>query len=342
MMFTAALFIGATYAGPGVPPLSVGASATISYLHPVAFAAAPVGSRLLVTMEDGSVRIMDGKTHQTIKTLAKHVQPAYAAAWSADGLYVATGDETARIFIESPVSGAMIRQYRTHTKGIQKLSFNATRQYLISTGKDDQINVYDLNSPATKEFRKIMGHGANFFGATFSPAYPYSVSTGILGPGGRCYDCTTGNQTGFLVTNDDQGVFDVSFNPTGTRIVTAGKCGDAVVFDAKTLKKLATLKGHQDFVMYAAFSPNGNYIATGSTDRTVKIWNAATYAKAAELSGESSVGSPVCFTADGSTLATVNADGYLQFNTLTPSQAALGKPAAKHKKAKRRRHRKSA
>jgi len=290
-------------------------------------------------MEDGSVRIMDGKTHQTIRTLAKHLQPAYAAAWSADGQYVATGDETARIFIESPLSGEKFREYRTHTKGIQKLSFSVTRQYLISTGKDDQINIYDLSSPSTKEVRKILGKGANFYGAVCSPKLPYTVSTGILGSGGRCYDCSSGKMTGFLTTNDDQGVFDVCYNPAGTRLVTAGKCGESDVFDAKTLKKLGALKGHQDFVMYAAYSPNGNLIATGSTDRTVKLWNAYTFEKVAELPNQNTVGSPVCFSADGTTLATVSDQGYLQFNTITPSQAAVDKPVAKKgKKSKKRKH----
>jgi len=318
-------------------PVTFTPSAVINNLHPVAFAPAPTGSKLIVCMEDGTARIMDGKTHQTIRKLSTHLQPAYAAAWSTDGLFVATGDETARITVESALSGATIRQYRTHTKGIQKLSFSVTRQYLVSTGKDDQINIYDLNKGDTKEARKILGKGANFYGATCSPTLPYTISTGILGPGGRAYDITSGKQTGFLVTQDDQGVFDVAYNPAGTRLATAGKNGEADVFDARTLKKLGALKGHQDFVMYIAYSPNGKLIATASTDRTVKIWNGTTFEKVAELSGQNTVGSPLCFTADGSTLATVNDQGYLQFNNITPNQAASEKPSKKGTKARRRR-----
>ena len=342
MILAAALVLGAPRAHSQATPVTVTTSAVISYLHPIAFAPAPTGSKMIVSMEDGSVRIMDGTTHQTVRNLAKHLQPAYGVAWSPDGLYAATGDETARIFVESAVSGASIRQYRTHTKGIQKLSFNSTRQYLVSTGKDDQINIYDLNIAAPKEVRKILGKGANFYGASCSPTLPYTVATGILGPGGRAYDLVTGKQTGFLVTNDDQGVFDVSYNPAGTRLVTAGKCGDAVVFDAKTLKKLATLKGHKDFILYATYSPNGALIATASTDRTVKIWNANNFQKIAEIQDQNTVGSPLCFTADGKTLATVNDQGYLQFNTISPSQAAKDKPAAKAtKKGRRGRRRRS-
>ena len=340
MIFAAALILGTTQ-GASSQPVTITTSAVIDYLHPVAFAPAPTGSKVLVCMEDGSVRVMDAKTHQTVKILARHLQPAYAAAWSKDGLYVATGDETARIFLESPVSGAKIREYRTHTKGIEKLSFNITREYLISTGKDDQINVYDLNKDSKKEAHKILGKGANFYGATFSPTLPYTFSTGILGPGGRCYDCVSCKQTGFLTTGDSQGVFDIGYNPSGTRIVTAGKNGEADVFDAKTFKKLGGLKGHQDFVMYTAVSPNGKLIATASTDRSVKIWNAYTMSKVAELPNENTVGSPVCFTADGNSLVTVNDSGYLQFNTITPSQAGTDAPLVAKKTKRKRRHARS-
>ncbi len=224
---------------PTPVPVTVSPGVVLEGVRPVAFAPAPNGSKIIVCLEDGSVRIVDSKTHQTrLKNLfTRHVAPAYAAAWSADGLLVATGDESARIFVESPLSGEKIREYRTHIKGIEKLSFNITRQYLMSTGKDDQINVYDLSSPSIKEAHKILGKGANFYGATFDPKLPYTISTGILGPGGRCYDCVSGKLTGFLATQDDQGVFDIAYNPNGTREVTAGKDGDAIIFDAMTLKE---------------------------------------------------------------------------------------------------------
>jgi len=320
---------------------NVSAGLVIEGLRPIAFAPAPTGSKFAVCLEDGSVRVMDAKTHQTIKTLAKHPQPAYAIAWSPDGTYVATGDESARIFIESPITGEKIREYRTHTKGIQKLSFNLTRQYLISTGKDDQINIYDISKPSPREVRKILGKGANFYGATFSPKLPYTITTGILGPGGRTYDSNSGQVTGFLATVDQQGVYDVCYNPAGTREVTAGKDGEALVWDSTSLKKVGTLKGHQDWVMYAAYSPNGKLIATASTDKTVRIWNASTYQEITELSAQNNVGSPVCFTADGNCLLTVNDQGFLEFNPVTPSQAFVDEPskvvgAKKAKPAKRR------
>ncbi len=307
----------------------------IPNLRPIAFAPAPSGSKFIACMEDGSVKIMDGKTRETVKDLDKHPQPAYAAAWSSDGNIVATGDETARIWIASSRSGAKLKEYRTHTRGIQKLSFNPAANMLISTGKDDQINVYEINKPGPKEARVILGKGANFYGAAFSPTLPSTFTTGMLGAGGRVYDANTGSVRGFITGHNNQGIFDVDYNLAGTRAVSAGRDGNAIVWDMKKDVALGTLKGHTDWVVDVAYSPNGKLIATSSTDQTVKVWNAATWAKVADIPAQSYVGSPLCFTADGTTLITVNDQGYLQFNSVTPAQPAAAAPPAKKAPAKK-------
>ncbi|MEZ0325666.1 MAG: WD40 repeat domain-containing protein [Fimbriimonas sp.] len=302
--------------------IQVALSRVVPNLRPIAFAPAPTGALFIACMEDGSVRIMDGKTRQTVRELDKHPQPAYAAAWSADGNLVATGDETARIWIASSRSGAKLKEYRTHTRGIQKLSFNVGANMLISTGKDDQINVYEIDKAGPKEARVILGKGANFYGAAFSPKLPSIFTTGMLGAGGRIYDASNGQVKGFITGHNNQGMFDVDYNLAGTRAVSAGRDGNAIVWDMKTDLPVGTLKGHKDWVVDVAYSPNGKLIATSSTDQTVKVWNAVTLAKVADIAAQSYVGSPLCFTADGSTLVTVNDQGYLQFNSVTPAQPA--------------------
>ncbi len=309
-------------AATAAPAITVTPGRVVQELRPVAFAASPSGSRFAATMEDGSVRILDAKTRQTVRELARHPQPAYAVAWSPDGAYVATGDESARIFIEDVRTGAKIKEYRTHTKGIQKLSFNLPRTMLLSTGKDDEVKVYQVTGARGKELRAILGQGANFYGATFNPKNPYLFAVGILGSGAREYDPKTGLVKGFLTGHNNQGVFDIAFNPAGNRVLTAGRDGNAFLWDNQTNRRLATFKGHTDWIVDVEFSPNGLLAATCSTDRTVKVWNTKSFQKVADLQGQSATGFPICFTADGKSLITVTDGGYLQYNTITPSQAA--------------------
>jgi WD40 repeat protein len=290
-------------------------------VHPVAIAASPTGRRVAVALEDGQVRILDSTTRQTIRKLAKHPQPCYALAWSPDGAFLASGDESARVFVEDTRNGGLVRQYRTATKGIQKLSFNAPRTLLAATGKDDTIRVYELSDTSKKEKYLLLGKGANFYSATFHPKLPTTLVTGILGSGGRQYDVVSGKVTAFITGHGGQGVWDTAFNASGTRLVTAGRDNTAILWDTKGYKKLGSFKGHQDWVMSAVFSPNGKYVATASTDRTVRIWNTFTFKKVAEIKDETSVGSPLSFSADGAVLASVDVAGNLQFSSVKPAQS---------------------
>ena len=61
-------------------------------LKPLAFAPAPTGANVAMTLEDSSVRIFNAATRVTSKTLTGHPQPAYAIDWSADGGCIAAGD----------------------------------------------------------------------------------------------------------------------------------------------------------------------------------------------------------------------------------------------------------
>lgn len=313
-------------------PVKITPVKTIVGIRPIALAAAPTGSKFLACLEDGSVRIIDAKTRMTIRTLDKHPGPAYAAAWSADGAFVATGDETARIWIHNALTGKKVREYRTHTKGIQKLSFNLPGSLLLSTGKDDQCNVYDLRTPSIKERTVVLGKGVNFYGATFHPKLPYTFAVGMLGGGVRMVDALSGKPVAFLTDAGGQGIFDFCFNPAGTRGVSAGRDGYAVVWDPKTYKKVGKLKGHQDWVVYTAVSPDGRLVATGSSDRTVRVWDTKTLVKIAEIPNEFTVGSPVLFTADGASLITVTDSGDLQLSSITPAASAEAAPVAKRKR----------
>ena len=327
---------GSTKTHPTAAQVSVTMAQIVDAFRPIALASAPAGSDIVAAMEDGSVRIIDAKTHQTVRQLLKHPQPVYALAWSPDGRTVASGDESGRVWIENAVTGKAVRGYRRHTKGVEKLSFNDDGNLLISTGKDDSVNVYNLEDPQPKEQRQILGNGRNFYGATFNPLSPRYFTVGMLDGGLREYDAESGEVAHSMSDPNGQGIFDVSYVPSGRFEVSAGRDGEAVIWDAKSFQRIGALKGHGDWVIAAASSPNSRLVATSSTDRTVKVWNMQTYQKVADLPEQFSIGSPLCFTADGNTLVTVSDMGYLQFNAITPAQPQLNEltpvAAAKHRR----------
>ena len=86
----------------------------------LAFAPAPKGNAFVATIEDGSVRIYSAATRMPVRNMgAKHPQQPYAVAWSPNGKFIASGDESARIFIFDAASGKKLGEVRRHQRGIQ-------------------------------------------------------------------------------------------------------------------------------------------------------------------------------------------------------------------------------
>lgn len=320
-------------------PVSVKMVRELQGIRPLAYAPAPSGSQVAVTLEDRSIRIIDAKTSQTLKTFQGHPQPAYAIAWSDDGAFLASGDESARIFIWDARTGKKLQTiYGDHQRGIQKLSFNHPRTMLISTGKDDKIDVWSI--PGGKKLGSVLGGGSNLYGGAFNPLTDTFIAA-TLTQNGRVYRQTPAGPKvmGFLTSPDPQGALDICWNGQGTMILTGEKSGNAVLFDGKLWKKLGTLKGHMDFVTNVGFSPNGKYAVTASPDRTVRLWEPKSLKQVAMLENQSSVGSPVAFTADGKYLLTVGVSDFMQIYAVTPAQAVGTVPAAKPvKSAKKKGH----
>jgi WD40 repeat protein len=48
------------------------------------------------------------------------------------------------------------------------------------------------------------------------------------------------------------------------------------LWDVRTQKPLAELKGHEDAVNAVCFSPDGKVLASGSADTTILVWKVET------------------------------------------------------------------
>src|SRR5579862_6021617 len=130
---------------PSVVPM-LGRTQLIDTPEVLSIAPQPGGHLFVATFMDSSVRIYDAATLKKIKVFRGHPFPAHACAWSRDGKFIATGDESARVFVWSLASGQRVAQFRVHTKGIENLSFNQDGSMLVSTGQDDVLKIYDLKT----------------------------------------------------------------------------------------------------------------------------------------------------------------------------------------------------
>ncbi|HYH94670.1 TIR domain-containing protein [Hyalangium sp.] len=101
----------------------------------------------------------------------------------------------------------------------------------------------------------------------------------------------------------------VAFSRDGTRLLTATRDGIAYLWEASSGKKLFTLEGHSSVVWIVAFSPDGKRLLTASHDGTARLWDASSGKLLAILQGHSDVVGTAVFSPDGSRVLTASHDG---------------------------------
>lgn len=328
VVFAAALALAA----PAVAP-KLGPTHRIETPEVLSFAAQPGGHQFVATFMDSSVRIYDAANLKKIRVLRGHPFPAHACAWSKDGRYIATGDESARVFVWDLKTGQRIMQFRVHTKGIENLSFNQEGTFLVSTGQDDVMKIYDLK--AKKLLRTIDSNGAGIYGGVFAPRVNI-IAAATLAESARIYSPT--GTIIYKMNSNSGGAFDCDYNAAGTMLVTGGKDGNLVLWDPKDGKRLGTMRGHEDQVLHVALAPSGLVAASSSDDRSVRVWNTKTLQQIGMLQQQDAQGSPVRFTGDGKWLLSADIGNQLEVTQIIPPQPAPAPPKASTGR-KHRRHR---
>ena len=99
-----------------------------------------------------------------------------------------------------------------------------------------------------------------------------------------------------------------AFSPCGTRLVTGGADGKALVFNAKSGGQQHELAGHSEGVTCCAFDIGGALIATGSSDKTTRIWDASEGKEDMKLGEHTGHVLGLAFSKQGDRLATAGGD----------------------------------
>jgi WD40 repeat protein len=101
----------------------------------------------------------------------------------------------------------------------------------------------------------------------------------------------------------------VDFSLDGKLIASGSHDQTLKIWDVKSRRELATLRGHTLPVICVAWAPGGEILATGGWDRSVRLWDVAGRREKAILKGHSESVSSVAFFPDSKTLATGSLDG---------------------------------
>ena len=104
----------------------------------------------------------------------------------------------------------------------------------------------------------------------------------------------------------------VRFISNTNRVVTAGGItgvsGSAIIWDAKSGKRITTVGGHRDAVYDAIVSPDGRLLATAGYDRKIILWDCVTGDEIRSLNGHNDAVFNLDFSQDSQVLISASGD----------------------------------
>lgn len=217
-----------------------------------------------VGYSDGSIRIWDWKTAQTVISFNGHRSAVSALAFDRSGTRLASGGKDAHIIIWDLIAEVGLYRLKGHKDQITKVEFlrgsnGASEEededlldaeggedgYLISTGKDALIKLWELSTQHCMETH--VAHHGECWGMALSPDQRGCI--------------TTGNDGELKVwAIDTQGL-------NSSVVTKETKC----LLDRGYLYRSSKNRG-----VTVTFHPTSNYIATHGADKSVEIWRIRT------------------------------------------------------------------
>lgn len=224
------------------------------------------GKRLVTASSDGTARVWDTSTGQSVAELRGHVGAVNSAEFNPEGTLVVTAGEDATAHVWDAKTGELL----------VKRTPGAETERAIETS--------------------TLHHDGPVRRARFSQKGDYIVTTSgnnayLWAPESPNQWAATSDQSPTILKGHEDVVTDAVFSRNGKWVVTISQDRTARVWLAQTLdyvmpnrqgeneeepaaaESLAVFRGHIKPVTVVQISDNSEYVVTGSEDKTARVWN---------------------------------------------------------------------
>ena len=313
----------------------------------------PDGSEIAIGGDFGALDVVsrDGKHLASLIGYAGDVQHV---AWSADGAWLAAGDDHGRLAvwpkgrepaIELVASGATIGtvafaptgelvsgdhagvvrwfDLATHATasaatGTDVATVWTDGKRVISADAGGTVRSFRVDGQTTLVADHVKATGVNVKRAVFGPAGAWLVLGGVGGTVTR----VEGDVLESIGLHHSQ-VRSIAISEDGRWIAHGGDDGTLALYD-RTSRRTRDLAGHTGRIRHALFVDGGKQLLSSDSDGVVRRWD-LTEMPPTELSAGGEAIDRLAVSGDGATIATVDAtNGVSTWNTATGAHVALG------------------
>ncbi|KAL4510022.1 hypothetical protein ABPG72_010215 [Tetrahymena utriculariae] len=221
----------------------------------------------------GNILIYDiHHKEQPLLKIDGHSDRIGSIAWN--GSLIASGSKDKNILVRDlRAPQKYIQKYSGHKQEICGLKWSFDETILASGGNDNKLFLWTLKTE--NQLAKFSQHTAAVKALGFSP-HQHNILASGGGTADRCirfWNTQTLQQIDCLDTGSQ--VCNLMFSKNVNEIVSTHgySLNQIIVWKYPSMKKIQTLTGHTQRVLYLAMSPCGQNVVTGAGDETLRFWN---------------------------------------------------------------------
>ena len=165
-----------------------------------------------------------------------------------------------------------------HEASVTSVVASPDENYILSGSMDKTIRIWDAN---TGQETSVHHTENKVLSVGYSPDGFMIVGVEERNREVQIRDVQSGKELLVLRATKDDSINSVSFSPKGDYIVGGTGCFEqfilesdcaVVIWEAKSGRQHAVLRGHTNQVRCVSYSPDEGRIVSGSDDMTVRIW----------------------------------------------------------------------
>jgi WD40 repeat protein len=229
---------------------------------------------------------------------------SFSLAYSADGEFLAVGDDNGEIRLFFASNSRLHLQCQGHADAVSAIAFSKDGQLMASASFDNSIRLWRVSDG--KCINVLLGHESWVYSLDFSPD---SLRLASASEDGTCrvWNIQTG-QSVIPATQHQAFLAAVAFSPDGELLVVGGSAGVISVFRTSDFAHPTELVGHTGRIRSLAFSRQGDLLASGAEDRKIILWQPADGQQLGTLTGHSGAVMSLSFSDIGDLLASGSDD----------------------------------
>jgi WD40 repeat protein len=218
---------------------------------------------------------------EPVASLPAHAGQAFAAEFSPDGKWLATGGRDALIALRDPSTGEVLKTLYGHRGLVFDVAFSPDSTRLASASADGTVKLWspDQKAPLTS-YNAFSGPRSTIRSVAYSPDGT-EIASGSEDGTIKVWDVAR-DSVRLTLPQQALAVLCVQYSPKGSLLAASTGInqqsqipGELKLWDTKSGEEIANLEGQTTEIKRLAFSADGKRLASVKSDRSVLIWNVA-------------------------------------------------------------------